>query len=245
MTNFYSNNNLVAIGAIIRFYSTSGAPLPSGLPNNSKFIEDSCPAVRYGDADSEKVQILADNRKKVGVYLWINNVNGNKYVVSSVSLSVRMYTYYSLRSLAESNRPIDRALLKYGFSKFSFYILEYCTSENVIEREQYYLDLIKPEYNIVEKAGSTLGYKHTEESLAKMRNFVLSDEVRKIKASSTANASAANRVPIIVENIKTNEVSEYISMTEARKVLGVHKNAVGQAISNSRLIKKTYRVTKK
>ena len=68
-----------------------------------------------------------------------------------------MYTYYSLRSLAKSNRPIDRALLKYGFSKFSFSAAEYCTSVNVLEREQYYLDLIKPEYNIIEKAGSTLG----------------------------------------------------------------------------------------
>ena len=53
---------------------------------------DLCPVVRCSDADSEKVQILADNRKKVGVYLWINNENGNKYVGSSVSLSVRMYT---------------------------------------------------------------------------------------------------------------------------------------------------------
>ena len=206
---------------------------------------DLCPEVIYSNADTDKVQILADNRKKVGVYLWLNNENGNKYVGSSVSLSVRMYTYYSLRSLVKSNRPIDRALLKYGFSKFSFYILEYCTSENVIEREQYFLDTIKPEYNIVEKAGSTIGYKHTEESLAKMRDFVLSDEVRIRKAISTANASAANRVPVIVENIKTKVVSEYISMTEASKVLGVHKNAVGQAISNNRLIKKTYRVSKK
>ena len=78
-----------------------------------------------------------------------------------------------------------------------------------------------------------------------MRNFVLSDEVRKRKANSTTNASAANRVPIIVENIKTNEVWKYNSMTEASKVLGVHKNAVGQAITYNRLIKKTYRVTKK
>lgn len=204
-------------------------------------MSDLCPVVRYEDADTDKVQILADNRKKAGVYLWVNNVSGNKYVGSSISLSVRMYTYYSLRSLAKSNRP----LLKYGFSKFSLYILEYCTSENVIDREQYYLDTIKPEYNIVEKAGSTLGYTHNEASLAKMRNFVLSDEVRKRKASSTANAAAANRVPIVVENIKTNEIIEYISMTEAVKVLGVHKNAVGQAISNNRLIKKTFRVTKK
>lgn len=201
--------------------------------------------VTYSNADTDKVQILAENRKKVCVYLWINNENGNKYVGSSVNLSVRMYTYYSLRSLAKSNRPIDRALLKYGFSKFSLYILEYCTSENVLEREQYYLDLIKPEYNIVEKAGSTLGYKHTDESLTKMRNFVLSDEVKKRKASATANASAANRIAIIVENIKTNEVTEYVSMTEASKVLGVHRNAVSQAVLNNRLIKKTYRVTKK
>ncbi len=94
----------------------------------------------------------------------------------------------------------------------------------------------------MEKAGSTTGYKHTDDSLAKMRNFVLSDEVRKIKASSTANASAANRIPIIVENTKTNEVSEYISLIEASKVLGVHATTVGQAITYNRLIKKTYRV---
>ena len=48
-----------------------------------------------------------------------------------------------MRSLAKSNRPIDRALLKYGFSRFSLYILEYCTSENVLEREQYYLDVVR------------------------------------------------------------------------------------------------------
>ena len=51
---------------------------------------DLCYEVGYSDADINKVQILADNRKKVGVYLWINNENGNKYIGSSVSLSVRM-----------------------------------------------------------------------------------------------------------------------------------------------------------
>jgi group I intron endonuclease len=32
------------------------------------------------------------------------------------------------------------------------------------EREDFYLQLIKPEYNILQKAGSTLGYRHSEES---------------------------------------------------------------------------------
>ena len=45
-----------------------------------------------------------------------------------------MYTYYSLRSLAKSNRPIDRALLKYGFSNFILEILEYCDKNNVIKK---------------------------------------------------------------------------------------------------------------
>jgi group I intron endonuclease len=47
-------------------------------------------------------------------------------------------------------------------------ILEYCTAENAISREQYYIDLLKPEYNILTIAGSRLGSKHSRETLLKM-----------------------------------------------------------------------------
>jgi acetoacetate decarboxylase len=47
--------------------------------------------------------------------------------------------------------------------------LEYCDLENLINREQYYLDLLQPEYNVLKVAGSSLGFKHREESLAKVR----------------------------------------------------------------------------
>lgn len=70
---------------------------------NNSFL-DIKPIVKYVNADTDKVNILSDNRNKSGVYRWINNINGNTYVGSSVSLSVRFYTYYSLRSLAKSNR---------------------------------------------------------------------------------------------------------------------------------------------
>jgi group I intron endonuclease len=63
---------------------------------------------------------------------------------------------------------ISRALKKYGHENFSIEILEYCSVENLLKREQYYIDLSKPEYNILQKAGSSLGYKHTEETKAKM-----------------------------------------------------------------------------
>ena len=47
-------------------------------------------------------------------------------------------------------------------------ILEYCKLEDLREREDYYIDSLKPEYNILQKAGSSLGYKHSEEAKIKM-----------------------------------------------------------------------------
>jgi group I intron endonuclease len=60
-------------------------------------------------------------------------------------------------------------LVKYGYASFSFEILEYCNKNDVLVREQYYLDLLKPEYNILRIAGSSLGYLHTEQAKLKMR----------------------------------------------------------------------------
>ena len=96
------------------------------------------------------------------------------------------------------------------------------------------MDLFKPEYNIAEIAGYTLGYKHTPKSLAKMRDFVLSDEVRDRKALSTANATAARRISIMVENTETKVKQKYTSLTEAGYALGVSKASVSQALINNR-----------
>nr|YP_005351207.1 orf597 [Peltigera membranacea]AEK48322.1 orf597 [Peltigera membranacea] len=194
-TNFFLQSNISASFSTINSSSSNFNPA------------DINPIVKYDNADIDKIQIFADNRKKSGVYRWTYKINGNIYIGSSSNLSVRFYTYYSLGSLVKSNRPIDRALLRYGFSGFTLEILEYCDTNLLLTREQYYLDGLKPEYNIAQIAGSTLGYKHTPETIAKMRDFVLSDEVRYIKALSTKNATAAKRKSVTVTNIKTNEIS--------------------------------------
>jgi hypothetical protein len=140
---------------------------------------------------------------------------------------------------------VERALLKYGFSNFSLEILEYCNSEDLLKKEQYYLDTLKPEYNIVETAGSTLGYKHSEESLKKMRDFILSDEVLAKKKLATKNATAAKSIPILVKNIKSNEISEYVSLSAAGNAIGVTRDAVSKALYNKTIIKKTYILERK
>lgn len=159
MKKIKNNNKFNYLGLLSlrnsRLFSSSSCK-PS-LPDNKSIINHSVVAeVKYDNADVDKVKFFTENRDKSGVYRWINKTNGKTYVGSSINLSVRFYTYYSLASLAQSNRPIDRALLKYGFSNFSLEILEYCETDLLLEREQYYMDYLNPEYNIVEKAGSTL-----------------------------------------------------------------------------------------
>nr|QBM09688.1 hypothetical protein [Dactylella sp.] len=65
---------------------------------------------------------------------------------------------------------IYNALLKYGYSNFQLEILEYCDPKDCIKKEQYFIELLKPEYNILKSAGSRLGHKHSEETLVKFRN---------------------------------------------------------------------------
>lgn len=78
-----------------------------------------------------------------------------------------------------------------------------------------------------------------------MRDFVLSAEVLERKRKATVNAAAANRIPILVEDTKTNEKREYISLTEAGEALGVSRAAASQAILYNRMLKKRYILTRK
>jgi len=85
--------------------------------------------------------------------------------------------YFSLKYLNKeilrNNSIIYRALLKYGYSKFSLEILEYCNKEYIINLEQYSIDLLKSEYNLYLKAESSLGRITREETRAKLRNLWL------------------------------------------------------------------------
>jgi len=138
--------------------------------------------VSYINADTQKEAILNDNKEKSGVYCWTKIESGKMYVGSSVDLYRRFIQYYNIKYITRTAKSslICRALLKHGYSKFKLEILEYCKSSDVINREQHYIDLLKPEYNILQVAGSLFGYKHTEESLAKMKEIALnrSDETK-------------------------------------------------------------------
>jgi len=124
----------------------------------------------YDNADTLKAQAVKENRGKSGIYGLINKANGNSYVGSSVNLGKRFSNYYSFKYITDPKRNmiIHKALIKHGYSAFSLVVMEYCETTNIISREQYYIDLLKPKYNILSQAGSSLGFKHSEETRLKM-----------------------------------------------------------------------------
>jgi group I intron endonuclease len=78
------------------------------------------------------------------------------------------------KSGIETNHVITDAFKKYGINNFEFSIIEECLLENLIEREQYFLDTLQPfadtysGYNLRKTATSNIGLKHTAETKAKM-----------------------------------------------------------------------------
>lgn len=126
----------------------------------------------YLNADICKELVITDNKDKSGIYRWTNIESGKSYIGSSSKLNKRFTNYYNYNYIINPKRNmlIHKALLKYGYSTFRLEILEYCNFELLIEREQYYIDLLKPEYNILPIAGSSLGFKHSSIILERMKN---------------------------------------------------------------------------
>lgn len=190
------------------------------------------PIVCYNDALSKKKQILSENMGKTGIYRWTHLESNKSYIGSSVNLGKRLKNYFNTTFISHSTRRImiiNKALLKHGYSKFKLEILEYCTTKDLVKREQYYLDRFSPEYNVLKTTYSSIGYKHTNDSLEKVRiNLVKLNLSKSIKVKVT--------------NILTNTSVEYDSVREAAKNLNVSKDTLKRYILEVKLLKGIYKL---
>lgn len=181
-----SGKSYVGSSYICRVLGRPFSTLNKEIKNESS--ESLIPTVIYSDAFADKSIIFKDNNNKSGIYRWVNKVNGKSYVGSSENLTDRFRKYYSFGNIAleliKGKSLIYSAILKYGLKNFQVEILEYCAAENAISREQFYLYLLKPKYNILTTAGSRLGYVHSEEARVKMSNSAkgrkFSEETKKL-----------------------------------------------------------------
>jgi hypothetical protein len=145
-----------------------------------------------------------------------------------------------------SSVVLYRALLKYGYYNFSLDILEYCEPNVKIEREQYYIDLLKPEYNILKKAGYNLGFKHSEAT--KLRMSINNTKEKhpsygkkrseETKLRMSINSKRALTVKII--DISINDTKVFRSNVQAGKYLGVSERTIGNYKKSGRVYKNKY-----
>jgi group I intron endonuclease len=94
------------------------------------------------------------------------------YIGSAVNLRKRRNEHFSaLGRGAHFNVYMQRHCNTHGIDDFVFSILELCDKEDLIEREQYYVDNTDCDiiFNMHPVVNSMLGFKHSEESKIKMR----------------------------------------------------------------------------
>ena len=191
-------------------------------------------------------------KKISGVYKITNIITNKVYVGSSVNLNSRKATHFrTLRKGVHKNTKLQNSYNKYGENAFVYEVLEYVNDNNcLLEREQFYINKYNSAiegYNILEKAGNSLGYKHSSEvrDLISKRqigegNYFwgkhLSDEHKarisagnkgkKHSIDAISRTQQAHFKPIL--NIETQKI--YESISKASEELGVSCTAISNVL---------------
>lgn len=120
---------------------------------------------------------LLNATNKPSIYKIVNTFNGFLYLGSSLKTLKRWNNHlYALRHGIHDSSLLQNAFNKYGEDAFRFEVLEYIdnpTKENVIAREQYWLDYYQSYerdkgYNTCRKADSPIGVERTPEHRQKI-----------------------------------------------------------------------------
>ena len=116
------------------------------------------------------IYINMKDNKNAGVYIIKNIINGKFYIGSTSRSFVERYRYHIgyLRKNKHDNPHLQNSWNKHGELNFKFEVLEICPPHTNFIREQYYIDTLKPAYNILKNAGTLLGYKHTDITKSKI-----------------------------------------------------------------------------
>ena len=111
---------------------------------------------------------------KIGIYSIYCTKNGKVYIGSSTDIFIRWNGHRcNLRLNKHGNRYLQNAWNKYEEESFVFSIVEECSKDILIEREQFYLDQIFESgntFNMQKNANGCFGKPLSEETKKKLSN---------------------------------------------------------------------------
>ncbi|MGL4790092.1 MAG: GIY-YIG nuclease family protein [Anaerotignaceae bacterium] len=191
-------------------------------------------------------------KSKTGIYIITNDIDARIYIGSATSFKQRYATHRNKIMLNENCNPKLRNFAnKYGIERLTFSAVHACCKEDLLKVEQMYLDVFQPfddnGFNIVRKAGSPIGYKHTQEAKDKMKGRLgprWNEEQKKyfseIKKGIPAKDGMKKKLrehyvditkSVMVYN-QDGFVAEYPSAMEASIQMGVPKNLIKSSVRN-------------
>lgn len=129
-----------------------------------------------------------------------------------------------LRRGIHANTMLQRAFDKYGENGLNFSILEECGVDDLLNREQFYLDTLNPKYNILREAGRVTGFVMSEESKAKRVKTLKerytpeqrSERARKARAAWTDESRAKQIKSLTGRKLSPEHIAKNIKQLTGR-----------------------------
>jgi group I intron endonuclease len=173
--------------------------------------------------------------KKCGIYCITNSINNKIYIGSSKNIYHRLKRHYSeLTRGTHANKYLQNSYLKHGSSNFNVSILEEVLYEDLQQKEQHYIDTLKPDYNI------TLEVIRNTPSLKSRMKISATLKEQKRLGTLKYPTHDDKKKPVVIYDSDCNCIGNYESESAAAKKLkelypGLkHSQSVVNSVINSR-----------
>ena len=153
-----------------------------------------------------------------GIYKITNTKNNKTYIGSSTNITNREYKHFwMLKKGIHDNEYLQKSFNKYGRDIFIFEIVEHCSYNTLIEKENYYI-------SSYESNNLTKGYNLA--TVNEFRRNTYNDEV-KIKLSKYNLNKNGNINTFSLTNIETDETFTFNNLVDGANFLIINGFAKG------------------
>lgn len=158
--------------------------------------------------------VISPNEIYVGSTTRINGRKGN------IGFAVRFAGHYnSIKKGTHASKRLVDLSKRHGLDGLRMAIIEVCPPLIARDREQYYMDQLKPSLNQTASAYNSLGYKHTQHAKEVMSKMRKGSPLSK-KARQNISKALKGKMPKNVSMLRTKEAREKV----AKKLRGLKRN---------------------
>lgn len=151
--------------------------------------------------------------KKIGIYKI--KINNKIYIGSSVNVKNRLRVHLqTLKGKKHHNKTMQNLFNKYGENEIYFELVEECEKDILIDREKYYMNILKPYIN------------HILDPVKLTRDDTFKKRISESKKEYYKTNDPVNIKVVYQYNLEGLYLNEYKSVTEAAKSITTEESAI-------------------